>query len=209
MDKNKIRLILNILIAAAVPASWLWMALSADGTLASSGIRSLRYFTVLSNILEGVASIVFVISSLARKGEASRKVRIFKYVAAVQVAVTFFTVVFLLVPIWGLLDLFTGPNFFFHFLIPVAAMAEFVFFKDSRPTIAENMLTVIPAFVYGLSYTVNILINGMGGTDPKTTNDWYYFLNWGWGIGCIIFFCIMLIAFLVGLLLRLSKKKEK
>ena len=201
--KQRSRLILNAFIAVAVPAAWIWMALSA------TGVRSLRYFTVLSNILAGVAAIAYMISCSRHGGEASRGVRVFKYVAAVQVAVTFMTVAFMLAPIWGLLDLFSGPNFFFHLLIPLAAIIEFIVFKDSRPSIVENLFVVIPVFLYGCGYAANILINGMGGDTPKTTNDWYYFLNWGWGIGAVIFVGILASAFLVGLILRLTKKKAR
>ena len=207
MNAKNARLILNVFIALAVPAAWIWMAISAEGTLASTGLRSLRYFTVLSNFLEGIASITYIVSSLKNNGEASHGVRVFKYVAAVQVAVTFLTVAFMLVPIWGFLDLFSGPNFFFHFLIPITAIVEFIVFKDARPGIKENLYGVIPVFLYGVGYTVNILINGFGGDSPKSTNDWYYFLKWGWGMGAVIFCGILFTAFTVGFLLRLTKRK--
>ena len=208
MRSSKLRLILNILIAVAVPAAWIWMALSVEGTLASTGVSSLRYFTVQSNIFAGVAAIAYIISALRHDGEASRGVRIFKYIAAVSVAVTFLTVAFMLVPIWGFLDLFSGPNLFFHLLIPLAAVAEFIVFKDDRPSVMDNLCVLIPVSLYGCGYALNILVNGMGGDTPETTNDWYYFLAWGWGVGAMIFACILLAAFIVGLLLRLTKKKR-
>ena len=206
--KNKPRIILNIIIALAVPAAWIWMSVSVEGTLAATGVRSLRYFTVQSNFLAGAAAVAYLISALRHGGEASRGFRVFKYVAAVSVAVTFLTVVVLLVPIWGVLDLFSGPNLFFHLLIPLAAIVEFIIFKDERPGIKDNFLTVLPVFLYGCGYILNILINGMGGDTQKTTNDWYFFLKWGWGIGAVIFVCILSSAFLVGLFLRLTKKKK-
>lgn len=206
--KHTARIIINIVIAVSVPAAWIWMALSAEGTLASTGLRSLRYFTVLSNFLEGIASIAYIVSAFRHSGEATYRVRVFKYVAAVQVAITFLTVAVLLVPIWGILDLFSGPNLFFHLLVPLAAITEYIVFRDNRLRFVDNLFVMIPVFLYGVAYTINIIINGIGDT-PETTNDWYYFLNWGWYVGAAIFVGILSTAFVVGFILRLTKRKNQ
>ncbi len=52
MKKDKIRKTLNILLAIAVFGAWGHMVFSGGGTLADSGLSSLKYFTVLSNLLE-------------------------------------------------------------------------------------------------------------------------------------------------------------
>ena len=207
MTNSNLRIIINIFIAVTVPAAWIWMAFSADGTLASTGLRSLRYFTVLSNFLEGIASVFFIVSAVKNRGAASRFVRFFKYVAAVQVAITFLTVIVLLVPIWGFSEMFKGPNFIFHLLIPIAAVVEYIVFNDDRPSFRENLFVLIPLLLYGVGYVVNILINGVGDT-PETRNDWYHFLDWGWGVGAVILVVIGVTAFVVGLLLRLTKRKN-
>ena len=54
------RKILNIVLPVAVFGAWLHMALKAGGMLSSAGIGSLKYFTVLSNMLEGAACILWL-----------------------------------------------------------------------------------------------------------------------------------------------------
>jgi len=44
---------------------------------------------------------------------------------------------------------------------------------------------MIPTAVYGFLYTGNIIINGKG--EWPDSNDFYGFLNWGYGFGAVIF----------------------
>ena len=56
--KDKFRKALNVVLAIAVFGAWGQMVFSGEGTLASTGLSSLKYFTVLSNLLMAAASIV-------------------------------------------------------------------------------------------------------------------------------------------------------
>lgn len=60
MTRNRIRFFVNILIATVVPAAWLLMTFGREAVLSENGIGNLRYFTVLSNIMEGLASVVWL-----------------------------------------------------------------------------------------------------------------------------------------------------
>ena len=57
---SRFRVILNILIIICSIGAWLVMVFARGGMLTDTGLRSLKYFTVLSNIFEGIASIVWI-----------------------------------------------------------------------------------------------------------------------------------------------------
>lgn len=68
-----IRIVLNILIAIMAFGSWIYMTLYGSGTLALSTFSNLKYFTILSNLLEGTASILWVIYAVRSSAQGSAK----------------------------------------------------------------------------------------------------------------------------------------
>ena len=190
--KKKFRMILNALMAVMIIIQWIRLCLSISGSgFMTGGFRTLKYFTVLSNLLEAFACILFLL-----KGN-----EIIKYVAAVSVGLTFMVVMAFLGPIFGYAMMFTGPSLWFHLLIPLAAMAELIVFNRKKLTAKDNLWTVFPMLVYGISYLGNIIINGIRG------NDWYGFLRWGYPVGAVVLVIIVLITYLIGLLLRKLNEK--
>ena len=202
--KQKIRQILNICIAIVVPAAWLMMAFGGEGTLSENGLGNLKYFTVLSNIMEGIASVVWLLCSGARQDKHDSAER-FKYIAATSVFLTFTTVVAFLGPLYGYNTMFNGANLFFHLLVPVAAVAEIVLLTDYRFTLKDNNLAILPSLIYGIVYIVNIMINGVG--EWPDTNDWYLFLSWGYKIGAVIFLSMTIVTWLLAFLMRKFQMK--
>ena len=80
------RIILNVLIIICSIGAWLVMVFARGGMLTDTGLRSLKYFTVLSNLFEGIASVVWIYAVCrhdenrdARISKAERR----KYLAAV------------------------------------------------------------------------------------------------------------------------------
>lgn len=197
--RDKIRRIINICIVVLVPAAWLWMAFGGDGSLAERGLGSLRYFTVLSNILEGIASVIWL-ASQKKDEEARAKADRLKYVAAASVMLTFVTVMVFLGPIYGYRAILEEYNFIFHVVVPVLAFAEMVFLSDREFTRKDNDLAVIPPIIYGIGYLLNVFINGIG--EWPDTNDWYQFLRWGYPVGVLIFVCICAVTWLLALIMR-------
>lgn len=185
--KNKVRTGLNLLMAVIIIIEWGRLCFSITGeSFMSGGLRTLKYFTVLSNLLEAAACILFV-----WKGN-----ELIKYAAAVSVGVTFTVVMIFLGPVFGYAMMFSGPSLWFHGLIPLMAMAEFVVFNESEMSARDNMKACVPLLIYGIGYIGNILMNGV------LSNDWYGFMRWGYFIGSIVFLIILAIAYLIGLLLR-------
>ncbi len=199
---NRKRALVNVAIVVLVAVAWLMMFFFGGDDLAARGLRSLKYFTVQSNLLAGAAAIVWILQN--RKGTISRGAEIFKYVAATAVFLTFMTVMVFLGPLYGYPMMFVGANLFFHLVVPVMCILEVIFMTDTDFTPKDNLIAVIPMVLYGIFYLGNNRVNGIG--EWPDTNDWYSFLAWGWGIGILVFVVMMLATWLLGLFLRKMQK---
>ena len=197
--KKKLRIVCNVLIMGMVAWAWALMLRQIGGWgLSRGGWGAMKYFTVLSNFLEGIAAAVWLASRLVKKGgEWTDRL---KYVADVSVALTFLVVVLFLGPLFGYGSMFTKHNLFFHLLVPLASMAEFALLNETPMSVRDNALAVAPMLIYGVYYVGNASLNGIGAW--PASNDWYGFLTWGWGVGVFIFIAIAGITFLTGLALR-------
>ena len=190
--KKKARTYLNIFLAAIIIYLWLRMCFGYSGqSFMRGGFRNLKYFTILSNLLEAIACIVFVL-----KGNEK-----LKYTAAVSVMLTFTVVVVFLGHVYGYKMMFSGPSLWFHGLVPVIAMMEFIICNKTPMTKRDNLFAVVPLVLYGIGYLGNILINGI------VKNDWYHFMSWGYGVGFVIFAVIIITVYLIGLVLRKLNEK--
>jgi hypothetical protein len=202
--RTKARRIVNIRIAVMVAGAWLGMIFLGGGDLAQRGIGSMKYFTVLSNLLCGIAAVIWLVYE--RKG-GSEAVERLKYIAAASVGLTFTVVMAFLGPLYGYPEMFAGANLWLHLIVPVAAMAEIVFLSDAVYTKRDNNIAIIPPLIYGIVYLVNILLNGMG--EWPNTNDWYLFFYWGYPVGVVIYLIIMLVTWLLGFFMRKAQAKVK
>ncbi|MBQ3292290.1 MAG: hypothetical protein IJH43_07935 [Mogibacterium sp.] len=202
MNKIRFRIVLNIIIIAASIGAWLVMVFAKGGMLTDTGLRSLKYFTVLSNLFEGTACIIWILAVSCIRPDENKIIRAekIKYMAAVSVALTFITVMTFLGPLYGYISMLSGVNFFLHLFVPVAALAECIFISDTEYTKADNRLAVVPMLIYGAAYIGNTLINGIG--EWPDTNDWYSFLTWGYPIGFVIFAVLIFLTWLTGAILR-------
>ncbi len=203
MKKDHVRIAYNAILSAMVFTVWiLSFFLWKKEILAESGWANLKYFTVESNLFVGIVCIVWIASRLA--GKQGKWLSVLKYVSAVSVFVTFSVVVAFLGPRYGYGLMYYGSNLFFHLLIPLLAIAEFVLF-EKKISLPESLFAMIPPFVYGIGYLVNCLANGIGSWET-VRNDWYGFLEWGYAVGVAIFAVICALAWGLGLLLRFLNK---
>ena len=176
-----------------------------DGALQSSGLENFKFYTVLSNVFCGIVALIYLIFVFAKKG--TDKMAALKLAAVCGVAITFAVVAFMFGPLYGFPNFYKRGNLFFHLLLPVTAMAEFIFVKRKKIPFRYTVFAAIPTLLYAIGYLLNILINGIGGPWPDT-NDFYGFLNWGWPAGICIFTGIPLTAFAVACLFRLISNKR-
>ncbi len=191
----------NIFILLAVLFAFYLMYFRSEGLLQAKGIAAFKYFTVLSNVFGGVMAAVWLtFNALLKKKALPRPVVLLKYAAAVSLGLTFVTVMVFLGPLYGYIAMLRKANLWFHLLIPLAAMAEFVFFNRERVSVRNCAASMLPMFLYASAYLTYNLIMGRG--DDPFQYDWYGFLLWGWGVGVGIFAVICAGTFGIAALLR-------
>jgi hypothetical protein len=191
--------ILNILIVVfAAVGTVIMLSNQGDGTgLASSGITNLKYFTVLSNEFCGITAALWLVFFLLGK----KFPPVLKLTAASAVALTFLIIAAFLAPMYPELDLYENANLWFHLILPLTAVLEFIILRtDEKIPFRYTVISALPALIYGIGYLANILVNGKG--EWPDTNDWYGFLNWGYPAGMAIFAAIVLMDFAMAVLMR-------
>ena len=192
IERNmKYAYILNVavIVFAVVGTFWMFFFRGNSEELLAEGIENYKYFTVLSNEICGIIAVVNLIRTLRGKPQ----LMLAKLMAAAAVGLTFLVIAAFLGPLYGLLKMYRGANFFFHLVLPLTAMTEFVLCPGEEGTTIPfrwTLYTMIPVAVYGAWYLANNLINGIG--EWPNTNDFYGFLNWGLPVGIVIFAFIML-----------------
>ena len=179
-----VKIILNLFLAVIILWSWLNMVFNGGGSFSARGIWSLRYFTVLSNLLAAFAAICWL---LFRNSHFSA---VLKFSACLALMITFLVTA-----------LFLGPNFWFHLAVPLLCLFEEIFLGEQKLSRSELILAVLPLFIYGCGYLGNIILNGRQG------NDWYGFVTWGLPIGMVIFVFLLLLNYGMGLLLNTISKR--
>ena len=170
-----------------------------EGALQASGIGNFKFYTVLTNVFCGAVALVYLICLLLNKG--TDKMVFLKLAAVCGVAITFAVVAFMFGPLYGFPQFYKRGNLFFHLLLPLVAMTDFIVVRRKRIPFKHTVIAAVPTLIYGCCYMLNILINGIGGKWPDT-NDFYAFLSWGWPVGIMIFAGITLAAFAVACLFR-------
>lgn len=218
--KKKIVIALNVLIFAFTLLGlgiMLYLNGTDGGLLSSAGWENLRYFTVLSNLFCGIVAGIYLLLQLFCNKRISPApversllspawMMTLKLSAAAAVTVTFLVVACFFGPLYGYRYMYLGSNLWFHLIIPLLGMIEFCLLDGTIP-FRMTFLAGTPALVYGCFYLGNILINGKG--EWPDTNDWYGFLNWGWGPAFVIFAVIILTSWGTACLLRVINKLVK
>lgn len=195
-----------VIVILAVTGIILMLTSEAEeGALQSSGLENFKFYTVLSNVFCGIVALIDLICICAEKG--TEKMAALKLAAVCGVAITFAVVAFMFGPLYGFPNFYKRGNLFFHLLLPVTAMAEFIVVKRKKIPFRYTVFAAIPTLLYAIGYLLNILINGIGGPWPDT-NDFYGFLNWGWPGGIVIFTGIPLTAFAAACLFRAISNKR-
>ena len=212
MVKNKqktVELVLNLIIVAFTIVGIILMLTSEakEGALQASGIQNFKFYTVLTNVFCGLIALIYLIFKALKKD--TDKIRVLKLAAVCGVAITFAVVAFMFGPLYGFPQFYQRGNLYFHLLLPLSAMTEFILVRREKMPFRYTVFAAVPTLLYGMGYLLNILINGVGGPWPDT-NDFYAFLSWGWPVGIAIFAVITLSAFGVACIFRaVSNKRSK
>ena len=206
-EHKTFEIILNLIIVIFTVIGIILMLTSKaeEGALQSSCFENFKFYTVLTNVFCGIVASVFLVFKLLKKD--TEKIRALKLAAVVGVAITFAVVAFMFGPLYGFLQFYKRGNLYFHLLLPVTAMIEFIVIRRKKMPFRYAVYAAVPTLIYAIGYLLNILINGIGGAWPDT-NDFYGFLNWGWPIGIAIFTGIPLTAFGVACIFRAISNKR-
>ena len=190
----KKRIVFNVIIFVIVLYCWFRMVFGyTNSEFMARGLASLKYFTILSNLFEALACLIWIYN---------RNEKI-KYIVAVSVTLTMMVTLLYLGPIFGYGMMFAGINFWLHLFVPLLSLLEVLLWNNEKFTKKDNLLACLPLIIYGLFYLGNNLINGKG--NWPFTNDWYGFLMWGYPVGIIIFIILILFVYFIGFLIRKIK----
>ncbi len=198
--KKKLPFILNVIIVflVAVGLVILFMTKVSATGLSADGFDNFKFYTVLSNTFAGIIALL----QLIIWSRGGRYLKILKLTAASSVAVTFLVIACFLGPLYGMSKMYKGSNLFFHLIVPIVCVVEFIVVAYGPDiTVRDCLLSTIFTIIYGAAYLTNIFFNGTG--EWPESNDWYGFLNWGWGVGFLIYAAIWLLSLGVACLLRL------
>lgn len=204
--KIKLSLILNIIIFILVLIGLVFMItgfrfMGEDKLLVAKNIEAFKFFTVDSNLLMGLAALIYVIYQLLiekkKIKEMPKIVSIIKFVATVSVSLTFAIVLFYLAPFsdYEFFDFYTNSNLFFHLFVPVLSIITFACFEKKYEI---NNKAILWGFVPILIYSTYYMIGAYSHVaDGKVTEgyDWYGFLKNGASFtSALVVFVIMIVT---------------
>ena len=221
-NKIKISLMLNYIIiiftifATIVMFTGIKFMNGLEPVLESSKIEKLCFFTVDSNLLAGLASLLLAIKERKLLSGKIKKIPIkyyvLKMVGTISVALTFLVVVFYLARIssGGIMSMLQNCDLFFHLVIPILCIVSFCFFeKTDKIKFRYVFFGLLPIFLYGIFYLTNVLMHIENGTVSKKY-DFYWFVQGGLHQIYFVVPLMFAIVFIIGVILwKINKKSDK
>ncbi|MBR2248389.1 MAG: hypothetical protein IJ880_15425 [Bacilli bacterium] len=219
LKQVKKSLILNILIfiitvfsCYAMFAGIYFMSGDKEYALSSKNLSMFKYFTIDSNVLIAIASLIFAIEECKilkkKKIGISKGLYLLKLSATGSVGLTFLVTFAYLVPIvgYGFKAMIMNSNLFFHLITPLLAIFTFVLFeKTNKIGKKEVIVGIVPTACYAIYYLINIVTHM---TDGKVSPeyDWYFFMQGGIWTAFIVVPLMLLITYLINLFLWKTNK---
>ena len=217
MIETKRRLKFSILLKSlGVLFGFIGLALTfigGDGFVTSG--EALLYFTIQSNLWILLTMVVYLIAAIRRylghEVSLPRWLSIVKYVFTVAISLTFVVFALLLSPFMDLAYLASPSNLCMHFLAPICAILDFIFF-DSKISFTkkEVLWTLIPPLYY-LVFALGLSFAGVKFAEGASVP--YYFLDYttrGWfaisssGMG-VVYWILLMLGLVTGLAFGLRK----
>ena len=172
----------------------LFFTVGGSGNMAVMDVQCFRYFTVDSNLLAALASLLLLIGQIGslRTGRApARWLAALKHAGTTAVGVTFFTVFCFLGTLYGYRSMIEGVSLYMHLLTPVLAMAGSCLLEPEPPLPFRTVfLGLIPTALYGFVYIPMVVFR-------KQWQDFYGFNMGGrWILSCVL---MAAVTFLISL----------
>ena len=186
---------------------------SYDVGLESTRLGMFRFFTVDANLFMGIVSLIFMIEETkvlkGKQKEIPRLAYLLNLMSTTAVTLTF-TVVFLyLGPIskYGIKSMITNSNLFFHLLIPLLSILNFIFIEENEKLEKKDTIYgMLPTIIYALYYLINVLIHMENGK-VSPIYDWYWFIQNGVWTAIIVIPIIFLLTYMIAITLYIGNKK--
>ncbi|MCR5230751.1 MAG: hypothetical protein K6D03_11555 [Solobacterium sp.] len=197
------KIIMNLLASlSALYGIYGIMKGTEKGKLLEHGLRCLKYFTVLSNLLAMLvtAADVIFLSVTPAGTQLPAVLSYLNFMAAVSVGLTFMTVMVYLGRLYGYAEMLKGPNFHLHLSAPLLTVFCFLFFLPlSQITFAGTFIATLPMILYGIWYLANLLVNG------TENNDWYGFARGGMKTMPVVYAAMFLFTWIISVVLWLIR----
>ena len=167
-----------------------------------------KYFTIDSNVLMGIASIISLVVLIIYKGNKYPVwLSILKITSVTAVFITFLVTFTMLGPIYGYLTMIQHVSLYMHLLIPVTAVASFVLFEPRQKiNFKLTPIFIAPSFVYGIFYMANVYANNGFG---DLNYDWYGFGRGGPVISIFVYIGFQIVTYGLSLVMYLVYNKYK
>ena len=200
MKNNKLFIasfILNILTFLLVLVGVIVMITIGSKALGETNITVFKYFTFQSNIFMGAVALVYAIYQLLiilnKRDKLPHVLLVFNHVGVTAVGLTFLIVIFFLAPGYGFDKMYNNANLFFHALVPIVAMINYMFLeKECSFKFFNTLFSIIPSLLYGIVYFIVVAsLNAYGDINI----DFYMFGGNGPLIGAFNFIAVMSIAY--------------
>ena len=167
------------------------------------GYMTFIFFTTDSNVLTAVASALVMICDVkilhGERTAVAKPFTLLKYAGVVGLVLTFFTVLFLLIPIYGIGMQWGGTGAHMHVAAPALSFVSFVFLEQhTRLSIRDALIAILPVVIYGIVYFLQVVV----------FRNWidFYAFNSG-GMWYLIMPLIIGVSFGMSLLIRLLRNK--
>ena len=219
MKPAKKALIGNLILFffTAMSVAWIISGISyQSGPLDGPNLASLRYYTVDSNILMGIAALAAAVEEgMILKGKRkalSFPIRMLKLSGTVSVTLTMMITLFFLTPtmgpVYGYLSLYRNSSFFMHLFNPLCAILIWILLERSnRISLGQTPLALIPTGLYAVYYVPNCLTHVENGRIAPGY-DWYGFFFLGLNSWFFVILVIGLITWGFALILwKLNRRK--
>lgn len=213
--KKKASLIINILIvlltilASIIMFTGIKITHGAEPVLETTKKEMFKFFTVDSNIFMGIIALVFVILQI-KKQEITKNMYRLKLMSTSSVSLTFIIVFTYLGPISkdGIKSMLQNSNMFFHLIIPVLSIINFITFeKTDKLKLKDTLYGTIPTIIYAIFYMTNLLLHVENGK-VSPIYDWYWFVQNGIKTAIIVAPMIILISYIISLILwKINKRR--
>ena len=162
------RTIISLLINAAVflaTTAIVITSLFVKSEILEYNYQTFWFFTTDSNILTAIASALVMICDIkilqGKRTTVARAFTLLKYAGVVGLMLTFFTVICLLIPIYGIAMEWGGTGLHMHVLAPVLSFVSFVFLEEhTRLSVSDAIIGILPVIIYGGVYFSQVIIFG-------------------------------------------------